>query len=210
MKMERKPDFGLHQPGYHPFCFQITVGTREKAGQRAETATTSQPSADRHCRSWARAVTLCISCPLQLLTQPLRCPEYRISAAASQELVASCDNEPSHVARSRGVPAAPACSRRSAGLSLPGLARCRPGQMHPSAFLYARKRRNAHLLVSRRPALLTAAPTRVGDHGQLVFRGFTIFSCYAPCAGRAAALVSAPLGKRFDPRTPQWALGRRC
>lgn len=147
MKMESKPDFSLHQPGYHPSYFQITIGTQEKAGQKAETATTSQPSAERHCRSWARAVTPSISCRLQLLTQALHCPEYHISAATGQELITSCDNEPNHVPRSRGVPAVPACPRHSAGLSLPGLACCCPGQIHPSAFLYAHKHGNVHLLI---------------------------------------------------------------
>lgn len=92
----------------------------------------------------------------------------------------------------------------------PCLACCCPGQIHPSAILYAQKHRNAHLFIGHLPTHLTAALTQVRDHVQLVFRGFTIFSCYVLCAERAAALASAAFGKHFDPHTPQWALGRHC
>lgn len=137
-------------------------------------------------------------------------PEHQISAATNQELVTSCDNEPSHVPRSRVVLAVPACPWCSVGLSLPGLACCFTSQIHPSAFLYAHKRSNVHLPIGHHPAHLTAALTRVDDHVQLVFRGSSIFSFITPRAGRAAALVSATLGKHFGPHTPQWAVGRNC
>lgn len=145
----------------------------------------------------------------QLPTQSLRCPEYQISAAASQKLVKACDNEQSHVPRNRRVPgsarlpmvlcwAFPACTMLA--LHAAALAK-----FTANAFLHAYKRRAVHLLIGHQPWSSNCCPVTISS---LFPEDLVVFSPSTPCAGGAAAPGSVPQGKHFDPHTPHWASGR--